>query len=121
LALQAPCGMATPPFVRPLWVLPERSRRKPPKVGGQIRRSLLPKTRRAGYTRSRDIPKGGRMQGRGGAIRRWAAAASATVTLGFLMVGGAAPAVTSTLGVIRPAVTYDFQFIATGKTPPTED
>ena len=61
------------------------------------------------------------MKGRGGAIRRWVAAASATLTLGFLTVGGANPAITSTLGAIHPAVTNDFQFIAPGQTPPTED
>src|SRR5215467_5998867 len=72
------------------------------------------------YTRA-DIPKGGGMKGRGGVIRRWAAVASATVTLGFLTAGGAAPAVTSAIGAIHPAVTNDFQFISPGQTPPTED
>src|SRR5438094_544077 len=61
------------------------------------------------------------MKGRGGAIRRWAAAASATLTLGLLTVSGATPATTSALGAIRPAVTNDFAFIAPGQTPPTED
>src|SRR5262245_53242168 len=61
------------------------------------------------------------MKGRGGAIRRSAATATATLTLGFLTVGGAAPAVTSTFGAIHPAVTNEFQFIAPGQTPPTED